>query len=142
VDEGLRPLLAAWPDADLRLPAFALSTICICGFGCYLGAIAPNAQWDVLHYHLGIPTIYVERGGIVPLDHTCAVQFVRNAEMLYALGLLVEGQPLPTLFNFLCGMLAVGMVVSFGTLLAGRRVGWLAGAIFYAIPLVSYVISE
>jgi hypothetical protein len=141
IDGGLRPLLSRWPEVDLRLPAIALSMICICGFGCYLGSVAPNAHWDVLHYHLGIPTIYVERGGIVPLDHTFAVHCVRNAEMLYGLGLLLEGQPLPTLFNFLFGLLCTGLVVSLGTLLAGRVVGWLAGAIFFAVPLVSYVLN-
>ena len=142
LDEGIRPLLPAWRGADLRLPALVLSSFVLCAFSCYLCAAAPNVHWDVLHYHLGIPTIYVERGGMVPLDHTYAVHLIRNAEMLYGLGLLVEGQPLPTLFNFLFGLLGAGMVVSLGTLLAERRVGMLAGAIFFAVPLVSYVLVE
>jgi len=142
IDEGVRPLWRDGHGAHLRLPALALSSVVLCASGCYACSVSPCVHWDVLHYHLGIPTIYVERGGIVPLEHTYAVHLLRNAEMLYGLGLLVEGQPLPTLFNFLFGLLAAGVVVSLGTLLADRRVGLLAGAIFFAVPLVSYVLTE
>ena len=140
--EGARPLVAGWRGADLRLASLALACFCICGFGCYLYSVAPATHWDVLHYHLGIPAIYVARGGMVNLDHTFAAQLIRNSEMLYVLGLLVEGQPLPLLFNFLFGVLAAGMVVALGTRLAGRPAGVLAGCIFFALPLGNYVLAE
>ncbi|HEV7226546.1 MAG TPA: glycosyltransferase family 39 protein, partial [Pirellulales bacterium] len=130
-----------WRSGDLRLAALAISLLCICGFGSYLFAVAPATHWDVLHYHLGIPRIYAERGELADLDHTWAVHCVRNGEMLYLLGLLIKGQPLPTLINFQFGLLAAGLVASLGALLSDRRTGLLAGCIFFALPLVSYVLA-
>ena len=129
-------------SGDLRLASFCLSAICICGFGSYLFSLAPATHWDVLHYHLGIPRIYAERGALVDLDHTWAVHCVRNGEMLYLLGLLIHGLPLPLLINFQFGLLAAGLVAGLGALVGNRQTGWLAGSIFFAIPLVSYTVAQ
>ena len=133
---------AQWRNGDLRLAALTVSILCICGFGSYIFAVAPATHWDVLHYHLGVPRVYAERGELADLDHTWAVHCVRNGEMLYLLGLLVEGQPIPMLINFLFGMLAAGLVANLATQLSNRRTGMLAGCIFFAIPLVSYVLAQ
>ena len=134
--------LPACRTGDLRLPALGLSVLCICGIGSYIFAVAPATHWDVLHYHLGIPRIYAERGELADLDHTWAVHCVRNGEMLYLLGLLVHGQPLPTLINFHFGLLATGLVASLAALVSNRQTGLLAGCIFFAIPLVSYLLAQ
>lgn len=139
---AIHAFLVQWPQADMRLPAATLWCFCICGFGCYIFSIAPATHWDVLHYHLSIPQIYVLRGGLVDLDHTFAVHLIRNAEMLYTLGLLVEGQPLPTLFNFEFGLLSVAMITCLGTQVANRRVGLLSGVIYFALPITTYVLAE
>ncbi len=142
VAEVFRPLPEAWRSADLRLPAVALACCVVCGCGSYLCAIAPATHWDVLHYHLGIPAIYVARGGFVPLHNTFAVYLVRNTEMLYLLGLLIEGQPLPALFNCVLAAIAVGFVWRLGGLLINRTVGLLAVCVFVAVPLVTYDLAE
>ena len=134
--------LPALRGGDLRVAALALSALCICGFGSYLFSVAPATHWDVLHYHLGVTRIYAERGSLADLDHTWAVHCVRNGEMMYLLGLLLHGQPLPFLINFQFGLLATGLVASLAASVGDRRTGWLAAGIFFALPLVSYVIAQ
>src|SRR5437879_1713473 len=71
-----RSVSEACQVADYRLPAVTIACCVICGFGGYICAVAPATQWDVLHYHLGVPVIYLARGGFVPLNNSWAVHAV------------------------------------------------------------------
>jgi len=105
-----------------------------------LGALAPAGQndWDGLSYHLAAPKIYLQEGRIVYLPWMSHSNFPFTPEMLYTLGLLLEGQRLAKLFNWLAGVLLLAAVAQLGALAGPRRAGIAAAAILAATPIVAW----
>ena len=105
-----------------------------------IGALAPSADidYDGLVYHLTLPKVYIHDGRIHAIPWLSHSNFPFTLEMLYMLGLLFQGQSLAKLFHFGCGWLAVLAVFGFSRWAWGKRAGWLAAAVFAAIPLVAW----
>jgi len=105
-----------------------------------VGALAPSTDldYDGLVYHLAVPKIYIADGRIHSIPWLSHSNFPFNLEMLYLLGLLLQGQSLAKLFHFGCGWLMIGAIFAFGRRWWGARAGWLGAAIFVAIPLVAW----
>jgi 4-amino-4-deoxy-L-arabinose transferase-like glycosyltransferase len=128
--------LRVWRRRLLPITIFLLALFLLT----LIGALAPagNSDYDSLVYHLAIPKAYVRAGGIhfVPwLSHS---NFPFTLEMLYTLGLLLDGQLLAKLFHFGCGWLTVLAVFGFARRWWGSLAGWLGAAVLAAIPLVSW----
>jgi hypothetical protein len=121
----------AAPLAAFLLASFVLTLI---------GALAPAADsdYDGLVYHLTIPKVYLRDGHIHFLPWLSHSNFPFTLEMLYLLGLLLRGQALSKLFHFGCGWLTALAIFAFAKRAWGARAGWLAAAIFAAIPLVAW----
>jgi len=105
-----------------------------------IGALVPSADidYDGLVYHLTLPKIFIHDGRIHAIPWLSHSNFPFMLEMLYMLGLLFQGQSLAKLFHFGCGWLAVLAVFGFSRRAWGKRAGWLAAAVFAAIPLVAW----
>lgn len=131
-------LRSVWQTHDLRLPAgiFAAGTVCF--FGAFVWAIAPAMHHDALSYHLAVPQIYANHGGLITVHEEFRAYWIHNAEMLYTFGLVLVGQPLPSLLHCSCGLLLTGLVFTFGRRIGGPRLGLLAAGMLYAIPIITW----
>ena len=135
---GFAGARARWETADLRLYSIGISTLALCGLAGYIWAIAPSIHYDALVYHLGVPAIYVQQHGLVKVAEQFSSYWAHNAEMLYTLGLLLVGQPLPALCHLLFGVLTAGLVFCMGRRLGGARLGLVGAVLFYSLPLVTW----
>ncbi|MCI0455720.1 MAG: glycosyltransferase family 39 protein [Gemmataceae bacterium] len=123
---------------DVRLAAFALATLTLCGFSGLSWALAPDFQFDSMHYHLGVPQQYVERHAIVEVPETWASYTCHLGDMLYTLGLLLKNQYLAKLFSCLMYLLLAGLVYCAGARLRDRLTGVVALCLVAALPLVTW----
>ncbi|NIM04808.1 MAG: phospholipid carrier-dependent glycosyltransferase, partial [Armatimonadetes bacterium] len=103
-----------------------------------VGVLAPSAGtgWDGLAYHLAVPKIYLQHHRILVLPWMSHSNFPFAMEMLYLLGLALQGQALAKLLNFSCGVLIALAVYCWGNKSIGKGAGLLGMAIFISIPLV------
>jgi hypothetical protein len=107
--------------------------------GGLLWALAPAIHYDSLVYHLGVTTLYVRQHGIIEVPEEFRSYWAHNAEMLYTLGLSLAGQPVPGLLHWTASTLAAGFVYLGGRRLAGVRTGLLAAALFFTMPMVTWL---
>jgi hypothetical protein len=103
-----------------------------------IGALAPAAvtEWDGLAYHLAAPKIYLQQHRILPLPWMSHSNFPFSMEMLYLLGLALQGQALAKLLHFGCALLLAFAVFLWAARAFGKGAGVLATAIFASVPLV------
>lgn len=103
-----------------------------------LGALAPSAgaEWDGLAYHLAVPKIYLQQHHILSLPWMSHSNFPFLLEMLYLLGLALQGQALAKLFHLGFGLLIGAALYTWGNNSFGRGAGILAAALFVAVPVV------
>jgi hypothetical protein len=126
-----------WHTSDLRLTAIIMAGAAICLWGGLVWALVPSIQFDTLVYHLGVPAIYVQQHGLVEVTEEFRSYWAHNGEMLYTLGLLLSGQPLPALLHLSCGLLTAGWLALVGRRIGGARLGMMAAILFYSVPLVT-----
>lgn len=105
----------------------------------FIGAIAPETQYDSLNYHLTVPRIYIENHGLVDLPYILQSYFAKSVEMLYGLGLIISGQITAKLFSFNFGILIAGAIICFGKRFSSLETGIVAAALFYVCPLVGWL---
>ena len=125
---------------DCRVQAFAISSISLSAIGGLLWALSPATHWDVLHYHLGVSEIYVQHGGWRQIYENIITEgMVRNGEMLFTLSLLIRNDLLPCLIEWLFGLLSAFALFSTVDKLLSRTTAWVASAVYFSLPLVTYV---
>ena len=107
-----------------------------------LGALAPssdaNNDWDGLSYHLAVPKIWLAEGRIHYLPWVSHSNFPFTLEMLYLLGMGLQGQAFAKLFHWLCGLLGCLAIYVLGRRHWNARVGVLGAVMFSALPLVDW----
>jgi hypothetical protein len=115
-----------------------LIIICInCLFPLAANALIPPITYDELGYHLGIPQIYLQQGRITYIDFIPYSNWPLETEMLFTLSLLFSSEKLAHLLTWGCMLLVCGGLFLYGKRYFNEKVGWLAAAIFSAVPLVS-----
>ncbi|HHY88272.1 MAG TPA: hypothetical protein GYA06_05050 [Chloroflexi bacterium] len=130
--------MEAWRKADLRLPALLLALGLIVLIAPVLWSAAPALRYDALTYHLYVPQVYLQQHGVVPIPEAGNATFAHYAEMLYALGMAIAGQPLPGMLHLSMGLLAALLTFTLGRRLAGPRAGGLAALALLSAPLIVY----
>lgn len=98
------------------------------------GVLSPETANDSLCYHLHLPKLFLKMGrvGFIPYEFNSLFPFFM--EMLYTLGLGIQGVELAKFLHFATGLLAAG-----GVWITARhlKAGWAAGAaalIFLTTP--------
>lgn len=119
----------------LRLASLWVGVFAICILGPAIWALSPTIRFDSLVYHLTAPQIYIQNRGIVQITEPIQFYWVHYGEMLDTLGLLLTGQPLPSLITLLCGLLVGGMTFILGRRIAGKRIGLIASLVFFSLPM-------
>lgn len=101
------------------------------------GALVPESFYDSLVFHLAIPSLYKISHRIRYIETIFTSQFPQNMQMLYTLSLLLGTHILAKLMHWIMGILVVLAVYVFGREYFNHRVGLVAAAIFYTIPMVA-----
>lgn len=106
-------------------------------------ALAPEAGWDALTYHLRVPSVYLGAGRIHAIPYSLWSFYPFLSEMWFTLARLFGGDPGAKLVNFcflpLCGWALVRAGRDCG-LPAGA--GWIAALLFTALPVAAAVSSQ
>ena len=77
-------------------------------------AWVPPHQYDALVYHLPLAAAYVKAGRIFPVEHLLFTHFPQNAEMLYAMALILGSDLLAQMLTWLATFLSVWWVFEMG----------------------------
>ena len=102
----------------------------------WIQALAPPIHIDALSYHLEIPKqfIWKHRINMVPFTRESLWPF--QTEMLFTLGLLIEGTTLAQLFHWFFYPLTVSAVYLLGQRMVGEKTAAFSALIFMATPAV------
>ena len=101
-----------------------------------VAALSPPLFYDALVYHLGVPNLFLLRGGIEHLPHNVYSNFPLGAEMLFLLGMFLGGPELAGLVNFAFGLLAALAVAALVRPRWGERPARVAAALLLLTPQV------
>ena len=104
------------------------------------GSLAPPARfdWDALAYHLAVPKIYLADGRIHYIPFVSHSSFPFTMEMLYTLGLFLNGPGLATLNHLLTLVLTLLLLWGMGRRLWGGTAGVVGAATFISAPVVMW----
>ena len=106
-----------------------------------IGSLAPLTSWDAVAYQLALPKVYLINHKIFNLPiYTSA--YPANINMLYLLGLLINGEVLASLINFSFSVLVVILIYTFCRRFFSVKVALLAAVIYYAMPIVNSTSSS
>jgi hypothetical protein len=101
-----------------------------------MGVFIPPLDYDTLEYHLGVPAQYIKAHGIIYLPYNVYSNFPFHMEMLYTLGLLLNGPILAKMIHFLFLILTLLIILVLGNKLYPKA-GYPAALIFVNIPIVA-----
>ena len=135
---------SAWRTVATRLRSLRgkkrstslVAALIVVGLLSLVSAFAPPVSQDALVYHLALPAQYVAEQGLVEVPGNVFGYFPQNMEMLYALGLLLDGDALAKFYHWLFGALGAGAVAMLARTIDRRSSGLLAATIFATIPSV------
>ncbi len=99
--------------------------------------VPPGAhEWDALSYHLAAPKVYLAHHRIIflPTDHHSNFPF--TVEMLFTLGLLLNGFVLANLCHFAAGALCVVSIFAIARRHFSPGAGTIAALVFASTPIV------
>lgn len=102
----------------------------------FLSALAPPIAWDSQVYHLTGPKLYIQNHRIVGGIGIPHLSYPALVETLFAAALLLKGPVVARLIHFAYGPLTLLALYAFARRYFNLKVGWLAMAIFYAVPSV------
>jgi hypothetical protein len=126
------PAMHAAPSQGSLLPwaITALAALLLLPF-----ALLPPRAFDALSYHLELPARFLAAGRLLPLPETVYSSVPLLPEMLYGIGLALEGTALTGLVGFSFFLLTLGLVACWGGREFGKGGGAWAAAILATIPL-------
>ena len=114
----------------------ALYLLVVCALTFVLTLAPPNGlDYDSLTYHLGAPAQYLRAGRIAELPYDHHTYFPFTMEMLYLLGLKLQGPVLAKLFHWLMLPLCCLALIAMAQRHLSRRAGLLAAALLASLPV-------
>lgn len=129
------PLLPTdWPSVSTLLLAGILSLVL---FFAVLLSLTPETGRDALLYHLAAPKLYLDHGGFYLIPGNLFAQYPFHTEMLFTLGLFLQGDVLAKGINLLFLLfLPLGLWI-FTTKYLNNRCHWLlASVLLVTLPSV------
>ncbi|MEM7164499.1 MAG: DUF1420 family protein [Planctomycetota bacterium] len=135
-----RPLAVASGEA-LRLAARAVRTLPggILAAVLFLGLVmtlTPATSLDGLHYHLEVPKVWLQNGGVTDLPGNIYSRFPMNTEMLYVTALAWRGEIAAKVFHWLLGVLSAVAIARVSQRFASTSAARWSAAIFLCVPTV------
>lgn len=100
----------------------------------FLFALDPPWAWDGLQYHLIAPRLILEQGRITAPPDNFSLNFPSLIEMLFLVGMTLKGDGAVQGLHWVFLPLTLGAILVFSQKYFSWRIGWLAAAIFCAMP--------
>ncbi len=135
----IRPFPGPIPRLEGRLGWFLALYLAATLILAFLSTLTPPTAWDSQVYHLTGPRLYVQHHRIVGGIDIPYLGFPALVETLFAAALLLKGPVVAKLIHFAYGALTLLALYAFARRYFNLKVGWLAMAIFYAVPSVVLV---
>ena len=107
----------------------------------FMWAVAPEIQYDANNYHLAVSRIYLSQAGFSNLSYFFHSYFFRLVEMLFTMGLALQGPAAAKLMSFGFGLVAASCVFVLGRHAFDTQTGVWAAALFYTTPIVTWLNS-
>jgi hypothetical protein len=101
-----------------------------------LGTLIPPLLFDALVYHLAIPKLYILNHSIEYIPYSFFSNFPFFMEMLYTLGLLVQGPIVVNGLNYGIHLLMLTGLYTFTRTYFNHRIALVSVLIFYTVPWV------
>ncbi|MCE5313436.1 MAG: glycosyltransferase family 39 protein [Armatimonadota bacterium] len=124
-----------------RRVGFASILLVILATAALIPALAPPSMsdWDSLAYHLAVPKLWIERGGIYRIDFTSHSNFPMLVEMLYIPGLALNDPVAAKLINYWMGVMLVACVMMLVKRHFDPEAAPLSAVAFAGMPLVLWL---
>lgn len=122
------------------LPTVLVFVLLIQFFFNLVGASVLPSSWDGLGQHLVLPREWIRWGRLTYVPYIAIGRWLEplNIAVLYGMALLVRDAMLAKLIHFAFGILTGLGIYALGKRYLSSEIGFLAAAIFYAIPIISY----
>ncbi len=119
-------------------PSLLLVLLGVLAVAALIPALAPPSMsdWDSLAYHLAVPKLYLQHGGIYYIDFTSHSNFPFLVEMLYVPGLAVGSVVAAKLMHYWIGVLLVLSVMQLARRHFSAGAAPLAGITVAGMPIV------
>lgn len=117
---------------EIALVSIISASAALYFFNCF----APPLNYDTLSYHLAVPKLFMDAGGIRFIPENVYSNFPMNMEFLFLLGMLLRDDSLARLFHFAAGALSCLAVYSFAAKHFTQKAALTASAAFYTAPFV------
>ena len=129
------------PDArPPGIPAPLAYVLCLASLFLLPLIFLPPFFYDTLHYHYGLPSIFLRSGHSVPLPYVVESYFPLGVEMLYMVGMADGGYLGANLVNiFLLALCCLG-ILCLGDRLGERRAGMAALPLFLFSSTAMYTV--
>ncbi len=100
-----------------------------------IGVFIPQIGDDALYYHYALPKLFVREGGLFYFPYNYFSLSPFNIEMLYTLGMLLQGDTAANLVNALISLSLATLIYGLVRSTLGRLQGILWSVVFYSLPL-------
>ena len=102
--------------------------------GSLVGALAPPTAGDALCYHLTLPKVFIERGGICYLPYQDNSTFPLLTEIWYMWAMVIDSPTAAALVHWGLGILLALATVLLARPIVGRQWAWIAGGVVLLVP--------
>lgn len=133
------PPLRCRTSGSIMHTFFLVVMISSIGYSLVAWALVPPLAWDEVSYHLPIPSIYIESGGLVNIPTMVHSNWPSGMEMLNTLALMMGSEVLPHLIVTAMTVLTALALATFASRTFDAEVAWLAPTIYLAMPMVKYL---
>lgn len=113
----------------------SLILITNCLYPLLTDALSPPLWWDEVAYHLAVPKIYIQNHAITYIPFIPYSNWPMEAEMLFALGLLLRSETLAHLIEWSAFLLICWSLYLSGKRFFSPQIGLLAAVLFSSTPM-------
>ena len=107
----------------------------------FVGAIAPEREYDALWYHLHFPKVWLEKGYLVDLPAEYVSLYPMTWELIFGSGLTLGGPVAAKLLHFVCLLLIALLTYQMTRRFLPDVSPWLAVALFVTVPTILWEAS-
>ncbi|MBN2295512.1 MAG: hypothetical protein JXM70_23990, partial [Pirellulales bacterium] len=102
--------------------------------GSLIGALAPPTAGDAVCYHLTLPKVFIDHGGICYLPYQDNSTFPLLTEIWYMWAMVIDSPTAAALVHWGLGILLALATVLLARPVVGRQWAWMAGGVVLLVP--------
>lgn len=111
---------------------------CVWAIVLLVEAVAPEVQYDALSYHLGLPRVWIDAGGLIDVPEQIQSYYYLAAEMNFTLAMLLAGPIAAKLVSLIVLGVTIVAVHVVARDMFSVRVAVIAAALFATTPAIAW----